>query len=103
MAAYIIAMYNQPNDANAFDEHYTKTHIPLAQKMPGLRSLEISSGGVHAPDGSQPYYVIAKLEFDSMHTLQESLNSPEGQATANDLPNFASGGVSLIMFETNAY
>jgi uncharacterized protein (TIGR02118 family) len=100
MAAYILAMFNEPNDPDAFDQHYTKTHIPLGKKMPGLRSMEISSGGVHAPDGSQPFYLIAKIEFDSMQAIQEALNSPEGQAAANDLPNFASGGVSLVMFET---
>jgi len=41
---------------------------------------------------------IAVLTFDSMQALQDGLASPEGQAAAGDLPNFASGGVSLVMF-----
>jgi hypothetical protein len=31
--------------------------------------------------------------------MQEVLASPEGQATAADLPNFASGGVTLMIAE----
>lgn len=99
MAAYLLAMYNQPTDPTAFEQYYANTHIPLAKQIPGLRSAEINSGDVHAPDGSQPFYRIAVLRFDSMQSLQDGLGSPEGQATANDLPNFASSGVSLVMFE----
>lgn len=100
MAANVLALFNQPAEPSAFEQHYADTHIPLAKKIPGLRSLEISAGGVHALDGSQPFYRIAVLKFDSMQALQDGLSSPEGQDAANDLPNFASGGVTLVVFDT---
>ncbi len=52
MAAYLLAMYNQPADPTTFEQYYADTHIPLAKQIPGVRSVEINSGGVHAPDGS---------------------------------------------------
>jgi len=32
--------------------------------------------------------------------VQTALGSPEGQATADDLANFAQAGVELLMFDT---
>jgi uncharacterized protein (TIGR02118 family) len=42
--AKALLIYNPPADPKAFDEYYAKTHTPNAKKIPGLRSLEISSG-----------------------------------------------------------
>jgi uncharacterized protein (TIGR02118 family) len=44
-------------------------------------------------------YVIANLYFDSMGAFQAALQSPEGQAVAGDLQNFASGGATLLVGE----
>jgi hypothetical protein len=35
-----------------------------------------------------------------MSALQAALASPEGQAAAGDLANFADGGADLLMFDT---
>lgn len=100
MAAYLLVLYNEPVDPNSFEPYYSGTHLPLAKKIPGLRSLEISGQGVNSPDGSQPFYRIATLRFDSMQALQDGLSSEDGQVAAADLSNFASGGVTLAMYET---
>ena len=42
---------------------------------------------------------IPTLTFGSMADLQRGLASPEGQAAAGDLANFADGGADLLMFE----
>ena len=52
------------------------------------------------PDGSDaPYYYLAELLFDDMEALQAALGSPEGQAAAGDLANFATGGATLMIAE----
>src|SRR5689334_6246826 len=89
--AQILVLYNDPADPSAFDRYYHQTHIALAKKIPGLRSYVISHGPVQAPAGSAPY-LIAILSFDSMADINSALASPEGQAAAADLSNFASGG-----------
>ncbi len=33
--------------------------------------------------------------------MQETMGSPEGQATVNDLSNFATGGVTVIVGHTD--
>jgi uncharacterized protein (TIGR02118 family) len=44
--------------------------------------------------------LIATLTFDSLDALQAALGSPEGAAAAADVPNFATGGVTMLMCET---
>ena len=96
--AQLLVLYNTPADPAAFDLYYRDTHIPVAQKIPGLRSYTISNGPVQALAGSAPH-LVAILTFDSMAGLSAALASPEGQAAAADLPNFASGGATLLTYD----
>ena len=97
--AQLVVLYNTPTDAAAFDRHYQQTHAPLAKKIPGLRSYVVSQGPVQALVGTAPY-LIAVLSFDSMADLNAALKSPEGQAAAGDLANFATTGATLLIQET---
>ncbi|MEO5734877.1 MAG: EthD family reductase [Rubrivivax sp.] len=98
--AHVLAIYKQPTDPKAFDAYYHDTHVPLAKTMPGLRGYEINSGPVTVSTGAAAVHLVAVLHFDSMADIQTALASPEGKATAADLPNFASGGVELLMFDS---
>jgi uncharacterized protein (TIGR02118 family) len=44
--------------------------------------------------------MIALLIFDSGNAIQQALASPEGQAAAADLANFAQAGVELLVFDS---
>ena len=99
--AQVLVLYNTPADPAAFDRYYHQTHIPLARTIPGLRSYWISNGPVQALAGSAPY-LVATLDFESMADLSAALASPEGQAAAADVPNFASGGVTLLIYDCKA-
>ena len=97
--AQILVLYNKPADPAAFDRYYRETHIPIAKRIPGLRSYQVSSGPVQAPAGNPPH-LVAILNFDSMADVGAALASPEGQATAADLSQFASGGATLLIFDS---
>ena len=99
MAKFVV-LYKTPKDKTAFDRYYAATHIPLAKKLPGLRKYDISDGGVHGPGGETGYHLVATLDFDSLSDIKAALASPEGQAAAGDLANFADGGVELLLFDT---
>ncbi|HKH98604.1 MAG TPA: EthD family reductase [Candidatus Sulfotelmatobacter sp.] len=99
--AQILVLYNAPADPAAFDRYYQQTHVPLAKKIPGLRSYSISHGPVQALAGNAPY-LVAILTFDSIGDLNAALASAQGQATAADLPNFASGGATVLIFDSKA-
>jgi uncharacterized protein (TIGR02118 family) len=98
--ATIMVLYSKPADAAAFDSYYFSRHVPLAKKIPGLRRYEVSQGPVATPEGASPYHLVALLTFDSMAAIGAAFASPEGQATAADLANFAQAGVQLLMCDT---
>jgi uncharacterized protein (TIGR02118 family) len=98
--AEVVVLYRSPKDPAAFDKYYAATHIPLAKKMPGLRKYQVSQGPVATPAGPSGIHLIATLTFDSMEAVQKAFGSAEGEATAADLPKFASGGADIMFFET---
>jgi uncharacterized protein (TIGR02118 family) len=98
--AEIVVTYKTPKDPAAFDKYYAETHIPLAKKMPGLRKYEISEGSVATPAGPAGVHPMAILTFDNMAAVGAAFGSPEGQATAADLPKFATGGADIMFFDT---
>jgi uncharacterized protein (TIGR02118 family) len=97
--AKVLALYNTPKDPAAFDHYYLSTHVPIAWKIPGLTKFELSKGQIHLPEGPSGYHMVATLTFESLHDVQAAFASPEGQAAANDLANFADGGFQLIFFD----
>ena len=100
--AQLLALYHQPADLAAFDRYYFETHVPIAKKIPGLRSYIVNNGPLDVIAGSPAPYLIAELSFDSMADLQSAVSSAEGQAAAADLSNFAQAGVTLLAFETKS-
>jgi uncharacterized protein (TIGR02118 family) len=98
--AKLVVLYKKAQNPAAFNSHYASTHAPLAKKIPGLRDYQISSGPVTTPQGDSSYQLVAMLCFDSLEALQRGLNSPQGQATAGDLANFAQAGVELLIFDS---
>jgi uncharacterized protein (TIGR02118 family) len=99
--AQVLVLYDTPADPAAFDRYYQETHIPLAKRIPGLRSYTISRGPVQALAGNTPH-LVAVLTFDSKAELDAALTSAEGQAAAADLGNFATGGATLLVYDTAA-
>jgi uncharacterized protein (TIGR02118 family) len=98
--AKLFAIYQQPKDPAAFDSYYYGKHVPLAKTIPGLMSYEVTNGDVMGMSGKHVVYLVAVLEFASMEAIGAGMSSPQGQATAADLANFASAGVDVLMGET---
>jgi uncharacterized protein (TIGR02118 family) len=88
--------YGHPADPAAFDTYYMSTHVPLAEKLPGLDSFTYRHCA--SLDGSQPpYYLLAELSFASQEALGAAMASPEGQVAGADVANFATGGVTMFV------
>ena len=98
--ARLVVMYRTPKDAGAFDKYYFGVHVPIAKKIPGLRKYEVSRGPIATPAGPSGLHLTAILHFDNLGAIQAAFASPEGQRTAADVQNFATGGVEMVMFET---
>jgi uncharacterized protein (TIGR02118 family) len=92
----LTVLYGHPTDPDAFERYYTGTHMPLVQKIRGVRTEQAKVVGT--PDGSTPtHYRIFEFWFDDAQHMQQVMGSPEAQAAVADVPNFASGGVSILV------
>lgn len=99
MGVKVSVLYDQPTDPAAFEAYYLSTHVPLVNKIPGLDGFEYGKV-LPSIDGSpQELFWIATLSFASMEAMGAGMMSPEGVATAEDVPNFATGPVKIVMSE----
>jgi uncharacterized protein (TIGR02118 family) len=70
-----------------FRRHLEEEHLPLVQRLPGLRRLAVNEV-MPGPDGAQPAYdAVAEDWFDSPEAVQAALASPAGgQRRCPELP-----------------
>jgi uncharacterized protein (TIGR02118 family) len=99
MTVRLLVLYGQPADPSAFDAYYASKHVPLAKKLPGLRAYTINKGEIGSPAGRPDTYLVAELDFASMADFQNAVSSPEGAAATGDVPNFATGGATMMWYE----
>jgi uncharacterized protein (TIGR02118 family) len=96
-AAIVTVIYNQPKDAAAFEKYYAETHVPLVganQNEIGFDKAELTKFDSNL-DGSAPkFYRQAELYFPSMDALKKGVATPGFKKVADDLKNFASGGLT---------
>jgi uncharacterized protein (TIGR02118 family) len=92
----LTVLYGHPKDPAEFDRYYHEVHIPIAQRMKGLKGWTIGKCEPAAPGQSPPYYLIVSLYAASKEDLERILDSPEGQAAIADVGHFATGGVSFF-------
>ena len=97
----MVVIYRTPKDVEAFDRHYFEIHVPLANKLPGLRKYEVSDGPIATPVGPADVFRIGTLYFDSMAALKQAFASPEGQAAGADRRLYApdDSGVQMFLFD----
>jgi uncharacterized protein (TIGR02118 family) len=92
----LTVLYHQPDDPAAFDKYYRETHVPLADGIPDVRSFTYRNT-LSLDENPAPYHLIAELAFDSLETLQAAIGSEGGQKAVADVPNFATGGVTMFV------
>ena len=92
-------LYGQPKNAEAFEAYYATEHVKVARALKGLSRVELSTV-MPGLDGKHPaYYRIAELYFENRPHMEKLLGSPEGNALMDDLPKFATGGLTAVISE----
>jgi uncharacterized protein (TIGR02118 family) len=94
----LLVTYNEPKDPAHFRKYYVETHLPLAAKMAGVKASRYSFDVKPLGPGKAPFCIF-EAEFENEAALMNALQSKEGQAVAGDVPNYASGGVSMVHFK----
>ena len=79
--AQLVVIYNNPQDLEAFEDHYEHRHLPLAAaKMPGVRGARTFRVLSSADGGQTPYYRVAVMNYDSIAELKTAVASDGGSA-----------------------
>jgi uncharacterized protein (TIGR02118 family) len=99
MTTKLIVIYDQPENAEAFFKHYEEVHTPLVKKTPGLQGLVLNRIVGDAFGGASPYVAIAEMDYPDRETFDAAMRSPENQAVAADLMNFAKDKVKVLVAE----
>ena len=94
----LLVLYNVPKDPAHFRKYYVETHVPLASKMPGVKAASYSFDVKPLGPGRTPYFCVFEADFESEAALASALGSEAGKAVAADVPNYASGGVTMVHF-----
>lgn len=95
----LFAEYRQPPDEAAFLSHYRTTHVPLAERMPGLLQLTWGRPQTLFSGDAAPFFLVAEMRFTDRDQLMAALRSEEGKAASRDLEHFAKGLVTMRMVE----
>ncbi len=106
-AAIVTVLYNPPKDPAAFEKYYAATHLPLVgetQQEIGFTRTDLTKFS-STLDGKKPaFYRQAELYFTSMDNLQKGVATPGFKKVADDLKNFASGGlIGMVATTTNEH
>jgi uncharacterized protein (TIGR02118 family) len=102
--AIVTVLYNPPKDTAAFEKYYRETHVPLVvanQKEIGFTRADLTKFTSTA-DGKKPkLYRQAELYFDSMDDLKKGTATEGFKKVADDLKNFATGGLIGMIATTS--
>jgi uncharacterized protein (TIGR02118 family) len=95
----VVALHNPPVELSSYDDYYVNVHMPLVRRVPGVRNIRYGKVLRGADGGLPPYFLISDVYFDDEAALERALKSHEMAAAFADVPNFATGGVSIMICE----
>jgi len=100
--ALVTVIYQQPKDSAAFEAYYSATHVPLVRagkEEIGFTRADLTRFESNL-DGSAPAeYRQAELCFNSMDALKKGTATPAFKKVGDDLPKFATGGLTALIGE----
>ncbi|HEX2321944.1 MAG TPA: EthD family reductase [Streptosporangiaceae bacterium] len=97
MTVKLVVLYTQPEDTEAFEQHYADTHMPLVDRIPGLVRVETGLVGAAADGGEKVFHRITELYFADPDEMQAGFGSDEGKATAADYQEIEPSGSRMFV------
>ena len=94
----LLVLYNEPKDPAHFKKYYVETHVPLVNKMRGVEKSSYGFDVKPMGPGKAAYFCVFQAEFESEAAMTDAFGSKEGQAVVADVPNYASGGLTMVHF-----
>ena len=95
----ITSLHGFPTDSEEFDRYYRDIHTPIVQRIPGVRNIRFGRALKTVDGEPAPYYLVSDVYFDDLAALESALASSEMEEAIADVPNFATGGVTIMFCE----
>jgi uncharacterized protein (TIGR02118 family) len=100
-AIKVTVLYGAPKDPAAFEAYYANNHMPMVYAVKGVSRVELAKP-LPGPGGKPPaFYRVTELWFENMPAMQEIMARPEWKKIVDDVPNFASGGATILVSEVD--
>lgn len=75
----LVTLYRRVDDELALEQFFSRTHLPLAEQLPGLLRSEV--GRIRGkPGGDSRYHLMYELYFTSEEAFVQALMSEAGMA-----------------------
>jgi len=104
MAATLLALYKRPEGGDealaTFWQRYREEHMPLIEKVPGLRGTKISN--VPKRFAGEDLVAMCEMYFDDQATLEAAIASDEMRVAGRNLREIAPGLLTLVALEESA-
>jgi uncharacterized protein (TIGR02118 family) len=101
MTATLLAMFKRPEGGeDALDEllsRYLDEHMPLIEKVPGLRSSVVERVAQHY--AGDDIVIVTRMEFDDAAALEAGMASDEMRVAGRNLRDIAPGLLTLVALE----
>ena len=98
----LLVMYSRPTDPAYFVKHVREVHMPLLDKLPGLR--EYTFGPAMSLDSKDDgFFWIFVGTYDSSAAIDVAFASAEGKAVMADIPNFSELPPTMIRLDVTEH
>jgi len=101
MAATLLAIFKRPEGGeDAMEEFLTRyldEHMPLIEKVPGLRSSVVERVAHHY--SGDDIVIVTRMEFDDRDALDAGMSSDEMRVAGRNLRDIAPGLLTLVALE----
>jgi uncharacterized protein (TIGR02118 family) len=93
----VTVLYGDPKDQAAFEKYYADHHMPMIYAVEGVARVELSRPMPGPDNKAPPYYRITEIWFKDPATMKEVRSRPEWKKISEDVPNFATGGATILV------
>jgi uncharacterized protein (TIGR02118 family) len=94
----MLAIYPRQEESRRFEEAYLREHIPLVQRIPGVKKISVSR--VLDLNGEESVYqLVSEVWFESQAALQRGLNSEERELARRQITEILSGKATVLFCE----
>ncbi len=103
MAATLLALYKRPEGDDealqTFWTRYREEHMPLIEKVPGLRATKIYNVAQHY--AGEDLIAVTEMHFDDRESLDAAMASDEMRVAGRNLREIAPGLLTLVALEAS--